>query len=162
MLYHRTILYKILLRRYEAYYFDPPKLRRRFKRAGSGHEGGKTLPRPLRIFFSGSSLMRCSMRGERVLTTEKVFRRNGFYEPRTRWRRSSHTPARVNGGLNSTVTLVESTFGRDTRDSLYGFTGSAFSLGGTETRNRSLEPVRKMEAYTHRTLSLSYLHSNFS
>lgn len=37
---------------------------------------------------------------------------------------------RVNRGLNLTV-MPESTFGRDTRDSLYASAGSAFSLEGT-------------------------------
>lgn len=47
--------------------------------------------------------------------------------------RGAHAEApvpRVNGGLNSTV-MPESTFGRDTRDSLYASAGSAFSLEGT-------------------------------
>lgn len=148
------------IRRYEVYYFDPPELRRRLKPclAPTAKEV-RRYHRPLRIFFNGSSLMCCSVRGEHVLTRPgEVFRRNGFYEPRT------EAPApRVNGGLNSTVTPVESTFGRDTRDSLYGFTGSVpFLSEGPRRVTVPRSPLENGGIHARRTLSLSYLHSNFS
>lgn len=58
--------------------------------------------------------------------------------------------SRVNGGLNSTVT-PESTSGRDTRDSLYGFAGEAPFPSKGPACKRSQEPTPpcyEMKAYT--------------
>lgn len=101
----------------------------------------KTLPQPLHILFSNSSLMCRGARrtGER---RERCFRRNGFYEPRPRYTEPLE-PSRVNGSLNSTGNAQKAPSGKIREIRFTVSREAPFPSEGTGRVNRSPEPVTK-------------------